>query len=186
VTVHDGVSESPDRYDTFDLSDNLIFAIDGGIRNIRRKRVLCDYTGIPLPSMKTMVVHDFSWGGLICRFRIRRVTYVTVHDGVSESPDRYDTFDLSDNLIFAIDGGIRNIRPKRVLCDYTGIPLPSMKTMVVHDFSWGGLICRFRICRRVTCNRRKYVQSTLDKISTSLSWFHICILFKIRSENDEL
>ncbi|CAN7075348.1 unnamed protein product, partial [Brassica oleracea var. botrytis] len=52
--VHDGVSESPDRYDTLDLSDNLIFAIDGGIRNIRRKRVLCDYTGIPLPSMKTM------------------------------------------------------------------------------------------------------------------------------------
>lgn len=36
----------------------------------------------------------------------------------------------------------------------------------------------------VNCNRRKYVQSTLDKISTSLSWFHICILFKIRSDNE--
>ncbi|KAH0904922.1 hypothetical protein HID58_044425, partial [Brassica napus] len=33
---HDRVSESLDRYDAFDLSDNLIFAIDGGIRNILR------------------------------------------------------------------------------------------------------------------------------------------------------
>ncbi|KAF3600421.1 hypothetical protein F2Q69_00038783, partial [Brassica cretica] len=148
VTVHDGVSESPDRYDTFDLSDNLIFAIDGGIRNIRRKRVLCDYTGIPLPSMKTMIKN-------------KNKKNIELYFG---------TYSCYIGYFFKLFEPIHN----------------TLLAEVVHDFSWGGLICRFRICRRVTCNRRKYVQSTLDKISTSLSWFHICILFKIRSENDEL
>lgn len=46
-----------DRYDVFDLSDNLIFTIEGGTWNIRRKRVLRDATGIPLLSMRTKVTH---------------------------------------------------------------------------------------------------------------------------------
>lgn len=44
-----------EHYDVFDLSDNLIFTVEGGIWNIRRKRVLRDATGMPLLSMRTKV-----------------------------------------------------------------------------------------------------------------------------------
>ncbi|CAA7041442.1 unnamed protein product [Microthlaspi erraticum] len=52
-----------DRYDVFDLSDNLIFTIDGSIWNIRRKRVLRDASGTPLLSMRTkgLVTMRYKW-----------------------------------------------------------------------------------------------------------------------------
>lgn len=54
-----------DRYDVFDLSDNLIFTVDGGIWNIRRKRVLRDATGTPLLSMRTKVTHIPHWSSYL-------------------------------------------------------------------------------------------------------------------------
>ncbi|KAH0943925.1 hypothetical protein HID58_003562, partial [Brassica napus] len=67
---HDRVSESLDRYDAFDLSDNPIFAIDGGIRNIRRKRVLCDTTEFLFhpcrQCSKIGIVTKMQMGSLLC------------------------------------------------------------------------------------------------------------------------
>ncbi|XP_019096750.1 PREDICTED: protein LURP-one-related 9-like [Camelina sativa] len=52
-----------ERYDVFDLSNNLIFTVDGGIWDIRRRRVLRDATGTPLLSMRTkgLITMRYNW-----------------------------------------------------------------------------------------------------------------------------
>ncbi|XP_024015056.1 protein LURP-one-related 9 [Eutrema salsugineum] len=136
-----------DRYDVYDLSDNLIFTIDGGTWNIRRKRVLRDATGIPLLSMRTkgLVTMRYKW---------------EVYKGEStESEDLL--FSAREQNLFSFKTSLNiYLPPQQPSTDITSIE-PDFRTSgryigssfklfepihntllaeVVHDFSWGGLI----------------------------------------------
>ncbi|CAH2054117.1 unnamed protein product [Thlaspi arvense] len=136
-----------DRYDVFDLSDNLIFTIDGGIWNIRRKRVLRDATGVPLLSMRTkgIVKMRYKW---------------EVYKGeTTESEDLL--FSVREPNMFSFKTSLDvSLPPQQSSTDITSLE-PDFRTYgryigssfklfepihntllaeVVHDFSWGGLI----------------------------------------------
>ncbi|CAF2127070.1 hypothetical protein BRARA_C03347 [Brassica rapa] len=137
-----------DRFDVFDLSDNLIFTIDGGTWNIRRKRVLRDATGLPLLSMRTkgIVTMRYKW---------------EVYKGEStESEDLL--FSVTEPNLFSIRTSLDVSLPtQQPSTDISSTIKPDFRTYgryigssfklfepihntllaeVVHDFSWGGLI----------------------------------------------
>ncbi|EOA31502.1 hypothetical protein CARUB_v10014688mg [Capsella rubella] len=147
-----------DRYDVFDHSDNLIFTVDGGIWNIRRKRVLRDATGVPVLSMRTkgVVTMRYKW---------------EVYKGEStESEDLLFSAREPNLLSFKTSLDV-TLPPNKSSTDVTSIE-PDFRTLgryigssfklfepihntllaeVVHDFTWGGLI-RGSYCFKVRVN----------------------------------
>ncbi|KAG7576796.1 Tubby-like C-terminal [Arabidopsis thaliana x Arabidopsis arenosa] len=136
-----------ERYDVFDLSDNLIFTVDGGIWNIRRKRVLRDATGIPLLSMRTkgLVTMRYKW---------------EVYKGESTESEDLLFSAREPNLLSFKPSLDVTLPPPQNSTDISSIE-PDFQTFgryigssfklfepihntllaeVVHDFSWGGLI----------------------------------------------
>ncbi|KAL1187898.1 Protein LURP-one-related 9 [Cardamine amara subsp. amara] len=136
-----------DRFDVFDLSDNLIFTVDGSIWNIRRKCVLRDATGIPLLSMRTK--------GLV-RMRYKWEVYK------GESTETEDLlFSVREPNLLSFKTSLDvSLRPQQPLTNFSTVE-PDFQTFgryigssfklfepihntllaeVVHDFSWGGLI----------------------------------------------
>ncbi|KAJ0249481.1 Protein LURP-one-related 9 [Hirschfeldia incana] len=136
-----------DRFDVFDLSDNLIFTVDGGTWNIRRKRVLRDATGSPLLSMRTkgIVTIRYTWevykgestesGDLLFSVREPNLLSFKTSLDVSLPPQQPSTDTSSIEPDFRTSG--RYIGSSFKLFE------PIHNTLlaeVVHDFSWGGLI----------------------------------------------
>ncbi|CAH8283493.1 unnamed protein product [Eruca vesicaria subsp. sativa] len=136
-----------DRFDVFDLSGNLIFTVDGGTWNIRRKRTLRDASGIPLLSMRTkgIITMRYKW---------------EVYKGEStESEDLL--FSVREPNLFSFKTSLDvSLPPQQPSTDISSIE-PDFRTSgryigssfklfepihntllaeVVHDFSWGGLI----------------------------------------------
>uniref|UniRef100_A0A1J3IJT1 Protein LURP-one-related 9 n=1 Tax=Noccaea caerulescens TaxID=107243 RepID=A0A1J3IJT1_NOCCA len=138
-----------DRYDVFDLSDNLIFTVDGGIWNIRRKRVLRDATGTPLLSMRTkgLVTMRYKW-------EVYKGESTEVEDILfsAREPNLLSFKTLLDVSLPpqqpSITTDISSVEPDfRTSGRYIGSSFklfePIHNTLlaeVVHDFSWRGLI----------------------------------------------
>uniref|UniRef100_A0A1J3DKI4 Protein LURP-one-related 9 n=1 Tax=Noccaea caerulescens TaxID=107243 RepID=A0A1J3DKI4_NOCCA len=138
-----------DRYDVFDLSDNLIFTVDGGIWNIRRKRVLRDATGTPLLSMRTkgLVTMRYKW-------EVYKGESTEVEDILfsAREPNLFSFKTLLDVSLPPqqplITTDISSVEPDfRTSGRYIGSSFklfePIHNTLlaeVVHDFSWRGLI----------------------------------------------
>ncbi|KAF8098852.1 hypothetical protein N665_0257s0062 [Sinapis alba] len=137
-----------DRFDVFDLSDNLIFSVDGGTWNIRRKRVLRDATGTPLLSMRTkgIVTMKYKWEVYKGESTESEDLLFSVRE-----PNLFSfrtSLDVSLPLQLQHSTDISSIEPDfRTYGRYIGSSFklfePIHNTLlaeVVHDFSWGGLI----------------------------------------------
>ncbi|KAL9290984.1 Protein LURP-one-related 9 [Arabidopsis thaliana] len=135
-----------ERYDVFDLSNNLIFTVDGGIWNIRRKRVLRDAAGIPLLSMRTkgLVPMRYNWevykgdstesDNLLFSAREPNLLSFKTSLDVTLPPDQSSTVISSVEPDFQTFG--RYIGSSFKLFE------PIHNTLlaeVFHDFTWGGL-----------------------------------------------
>ncbi|OAP04210.1 hypothetical protein AXX17_AT3G10880 [Arabidopsis thaliana] len=134
-----------ERYDVFDLSNNLIFTVDGGIWNIRRKRVLRDAAGIPLLSMRTKVTQT----SLITSIYLRK-SFCRIVDDHHMEPNLL-SFKTSLDVTLPPDQSstvISSVEPDfQTFGRYIGSSFklfePIHNTLlaeVFHDFTWGGLI----------------------------------------------
>ncbi|CAN6810080.1 hypothetical protein Bca4012_003956 [Brassica carinata] len=137
-----------DRFDVFDLSDNLIFTIDGGTWNIRRKRVLRDATGLSLLSMRTkgIVTMRYKWEvykgesteSEDLLFSVREPNLLSFRTSLDVSlPTQQPSTDISSTIEPDFQTYGRYIGSSFKLFE------PIHNTLlaeVVHDFSWGGLI----------------------------------------------
>ncbi|XP_010489870.1 PREDICTED: protein LURP-one-related 9-like [Camelina sativa] len=137
-----------ERYDVFDLSNNLIFTVDGGIWDIRRKRVLRDATGTPLLSMRTkgLITMRYNWEvykgesteseDLLFSAKEPNLLSLKTSLDVTLPPNQNST-----DIISSIEPDFRTFGR------YIGSSFKLFEQIhntllaeVVHDFTWGGLI----------------------------------------------